>query len=345
MTQKTLRVGLIGAGSIAVRRHVPAWRKEKRAVLVAVCDVDLHRAERLGGDLGMRRAYENLQDMLENESLDICDICTLSGSHAFLAKTCLERGIHTIAEKPMAMTYESGRELYDVVRSSSRKYTVVFNYRYTPQMIALKKLLSEGVLGEVGSMRTQFGWRRPDHHDQFKPEFRTGILFETGIHDIDLCIFLLGDVRKAYAVPSWSAQGGANLVTSVLEHAGGVSSTLQVSFCHPRIEHFLEVCGSKGRARVDFETHHLTVEGASRSGSVLPHLKRALEGICYVMRRKKLLFGSQLSFDRIVSNFVDAVVSDAQPLVTPDQAFYALQVAKELDASIRTGTVQVLEPS
>ncbi len=345
MIQKTLRVGLIGAGSMAMRRHLPAWRRENRARLVAVSDLDLERAERLGARIGVPRVYQNYKDMLEKENLDICDICTRSGSHASVAKICLDRETHVISEKPMAMTYESGRELFDVVRSASNKYTVVFNYRFTPQMTALRQLLSEGALGDIESLRAQFGWKKPDHHDQFKPEYPTGILFETGIHDIDLCISLLGEVRKVQAEPRWSAEGRADVVTSVLEHASGVNSTLQVSFCSPRIEHFLEVVGSKGSARVNFETHQLTVESAGRSATVLSRLKGALAGACDVLRRKSLLFGGQLPFDRIVSNFVDTIVSEAPLFVTPEQAFYDLQVASRLDVSARTGEVQILSSS
>ena len=343
MTEKTLRVGLIGVGSIALRRHFPAWRREKRAALVSISDPDIERAKRVAARFGIGRTYENYQEMLANEELDICDICTRSGIHVPVAKICLDRGVHVISEKPMAMTYESGRELLELIRSVPKKYTVVFNYRFTPQIIALRRLLSEGALGEVESLRAQFGWTRPDHHDQFKEEYPTGILYETGIHDIDLCISLLGEVRKVRADPEWSEAGGARTVTSFLEHSSGVSSKLQVSFCYPQIEHLLEIVGSKGRANVDLKTLHLTMYGTNLRAGVISHLRGALAAVRHALRPKQLLFGGQLPFDRIISNFIDAVLNEAPLLITPEKAFYDLRVAHHIDLSARTGEAQIVE--
>ncbi|MDJ0867578.1 MAG: Gfo/Idh/MocA family oxidoreductase [Myxococcota bacterium] len=344
MTPETLRVGLIGAGSMAQHRHVPAWKRDGRARLVAIADVNLDRAQQLAGELGIARVYEKYEDMLEAGDLDVCDVCTLSASHASVATSCLQAGMHVIVEKPMAMTWESGRALHDAIQASSKKYTVVFNYRFTPLMVALKRLIADGGLGELVSLRGQFGWPSTDHHDQFKQEFPTGILFETGIHGIDLAVALLGDVHRAFAVPLWSEAGGATIVTSILEHAHGTTSSLNVSFRHPRSEHCLEVFGTRAVARLDFETHGLTVERGGRLDRVLPHWKRFATGVHSLVRGRGLSFGSQHPFDRIVSGFVDAIHDDGAPPVTPEQALYTLRVADRLRASIETGEVQTLEP-
>lgn len=340
---KVLKVGIIGVGSIASRRHLPAWRKEKRAAVVSISDMDIERAKRVASRYGIKRVYEDYQEMLANEELDICDICTRSGTHVSVAKMCLSLGVHVISEKPMAMTYKSGRELFEVIQSCPKKYTVVFNYRFTPPVVALRRLLCEGVLGEVESLRVQFGWKKPDYQDQFKEEYPNGILYETGIHDIDLCISLLGEVRTVQACPEWTEAGTTSTFTSIIEHSSGVSSKLQVCFSHPRIEHLLEIAGSKGRANIDFRTLQLTTHGINHKIGVTPFLRRALVSVNHSLRPKQFLFGGQYPFDLIVSNFVDAVLSGSPLLVAPPEAFYNLRVANLLDISTRTGEAQIIE--
>ena len=178
---KVLKVGLIGVGSIASRRHLPAWGKERRAAVVSISDVDTQRAKRVAAQFGIKRVYEDYREMIAKEELDICDICTRSGNHVSVAKICLDLGAHVISEKPMAMTYESGRELFEVIQSCPKRYTVVFNYRFTPPVIALRRLLCEGVLGEVESLRVQFCWKKPDHQEQFKKKYPNGILYEISV--------------------------------------------------------------------------------------------------------------------------------------------------------------------
>ncbi|AWT60486.1 MAG: putative oxidoreductase YdgJ [Candidatus Moanabacter tarae] len=341
--EKVLQVGLIGVGSIASRRHLPAWGKEKRAEVVSISDVDIERAKRVAARFGIKRVYEDYREMIAKEELDICDICTRSGTHVSVAKICLNLGVHVMSEKPMAMTYESGRELFEVIQSCPKMYTVVFNYRFSPPVIALRRLLCEGVLGEVESLRVQFGWKKPDYQDQFKEEYPNGILYETGIHDIDLCISLLGEVRKVQAYPECTEAGATHALTSLIEHSSGVSSKLQVCFCHPRIEHLLEIVGSKGSANIDFRTLQLTTHGINHRMGVTSYLRRAFVSVKHSLRPKQFLFGGQLPFDCIVSNFVNAVLFESPLLVSPPEAFYDLRVANLLDISTRTGEAQIIE--
>src|SRR6267154_2325087 len=74
------RGALIGCGFFA-RNHMEAWRREPRAEIVAVCDLDPARARAMASRFGIERVYADAADMLKSETLDFVDVATTAPSH------------------------------------------------------------------------------------------------------------------------------------------------------------------------------------------------------------------------------------------------------------------------
>ncbi|MBR3299924.1 MAG: Gfo/Idh/MocA family oxidoreductase, partial [Clostridia bacterium] len=102
-----LKVGLIGVGGISTA-HIPAWEGFEDAELVALCDIRKEQMEKYGD----KRCYTDFDDMLNNEDLDILDICLPTYLHPEYAIKAMEKGINVVCEKPISLNREDVKKIY-----------------------------------------------------------------------------------------------------------------------------------------------------------------------------------------------------------------------------------------
>jgi len=96
MSEKIIRVGIIGCGGIANGKHMPSLKKVENCEMVAFCDIILERAEKAKEEYGVEDAkvYEDYKELLKDESIDVVHICTPNRSHSFITVDALEAGKH-----------------------------------------------------------------------------------------------------------------------------------------------------------------------------------------------------------------------------------------------------------
>src|SRR5262245_61648022 len=99
MTAKA-RVAVIGTGWWSTYTHIPGLQANPQAELVAVCDTNPNKLRAAAGAYDIRRTYDNVRTMLDQEALDGVVIATPHATHYCLAKAYLERGLHVLLEKP-----------------------------------------------------------------------------------------------------------------------------------------------------------------------------------------------------------------------------------------------------
>ena len=114
---KTMRVGIIGCGGIAVQ-HVNAYKRAPGVEIVAACDVIPGKAEKFlkaNGIEGAKFNYKDHLEMLADKSLklDAVSVCTYNRQHVPCAVAALRAGINVLLEKPVTGNPE---ELYDIRR-------------------------------------------------------------------------------------------------------------------------------------------------------------------------------------------------------------------------------------
>jgi len=110
MCQK-VRLGVIGAGSFASRRHVPTIIKSPDAQLVAMCRRDEKMLNKMASHFGCQKTFTDYRQMLNSVEMDGVLVTTPHALHYENAKAALEKGLHVMIEKPMAVRAEEAHEL------------------------------------------------------------------------------------------------------------------------------------------------------------------------------------------------------------------------------------------
>ena len=195
------RFAIVGCGRIA-KRHVEHILKYGQ--LTAVCDIVSSKADEFS-DVAEVKAYYDIDKMLTEEygRIDVISICSPNGLHAEHAIKSLRAGFHVLCEKPMATSVHDCGEMIKAAESSNKRLFAIKQNRFNPPVVAVKKLIEEGKMGEIHNVQLSCFWNRNPayYQDSWKgtKDLDGGTLFTQFSHFIDLLYWLIGDVREAKA--------------------------------------------------------------------------------------------------------------------------------------------------
>ena len=185
-----LKVGLVGAGGIS-RAHIPAWNAMEETELVALCDI---RPEQMA-EFPNQRHYTYLEEMLQKEDLDILDICLPTYLHVDTAVKAMDKGIHVICEKPIALKEEDAVRAYEAAERNHVNFMVAQVLRFWPEYILLKDIFDSGRYGKLLSgYMSRLGVKPKWSWDNWMMDpGRSGMVpFDLHIHDLDFLVYALG---------------------------------------------------------------------------------------------------------------------------------------------------------
>lgn len=194
-----LRVGILGAGLIAGKKHIPAYRKHSdKVTLAAICDLNRSAAEKAAAAYGIPASYGDVAEMFSKERLDLVDICTPPQTHARLAVEAMKQGSHVLIEKPMALSVADCDAIVNAGRELGRKVCVAHSDLFYPPFVRARKMVADGEIGELRGMRiflstpTDYMTLRPDHWAHKLPG---GVIGETGPHVVYLSLAFVNPIR------------------------------------------------------------------------------------------------------------------------------------------------------
>ncbi|MBI3664608.1 MAG: Gfo/Idh/MocA family oxidoreductase [Acidobacteria bacterium] len=149
--------GLIGAGGRG--RGVTANFKEAGAVCAAVCDIYEPNLE-----LGLTAAsegaavYTDYSELLQRKDLDAVLIASPDHQHAPMLFEALKAGKDVYLEKPMSHSIEQGVQMIKAVRATKQIVQIGMQRRSSPSVLACKRMVDEGLLGNIYLARVQWFW-------------------------------------------------------------------------------------------------------------------------------------------------------------------------------------------
>ena len=156
MTDKTIRVGFVGAGNNTRRRHIPGFRAQPSVELVAVANRTKESGERVAREFGIARVYENWRDVVSAADVDAVCIGTWPYMHREITVAALEHGKHVLCEARMAMNAAEGRQMLEASRRAPQLVAQLVPAPHTLEVDStITRLLTEGYVGEVLAVELQ----------------------------------------------------------------------------------------------------------------------------------------------------------------------------------------------
>ena len=189
-----LKVGLVGVGGIS-GAHIPAWDAMEGVELVALCDVRSEQMEKYPD----KRRYLDFEEMLQNEKLDILDICLPTYLHADYAIMAMEKGIHVLCEKPISLKGDDVERVYSTAKKNNVNFMVAQVLRFWPEYVLLKDLYDNKKYGKLlsGFMRRLSSKPRWSWDNWMSDEDRSGLVpFDLHIHDLDFMVYAFGEPKE-----------------------------------------------------------------------------------------------------------------------------------------------------
>jgi myo-inositol 2-dehydrogenase/D-chiro-inositol 1-dehydrogenase len=189
-----MRVGLLGAGRIGAF-HAGVLAKHEDVDTLMVGDIDAERAAAVAKEVGGQ--YGTIEEVI-GSGLDAAVIAAATSAHAALINACLDEGLPTFCEKPVALDYEETVAIVDRVESSGATLQVGFMRRFDPGYRKAKRLVEAGDLGTLYSVH-MFGHDHEPPPEEYIPH-SGGIFRDLHIHEFDLLRWLTGgEAEEVYA--------------------------------------------------------------------------------------------------------------------------------------------------
>lgn len=192
---KKVKWGVIGAGGIADRRTIPGMLTADNAELVAVMEINMELAESLRQKHGAKRAYISLEEILADEEIEAVYIATPVIYHKEQALKAAKAKKHILIEKPLALTIKDGEEVIKACDVNGVLLATGLMMRYHGYHQEMKKLIAEGAIGEIVSIRAQLTCWYPKMEGNWRQQKATsggGSMMDMGIHCIDLVEYITG---------------------------------------------------------------------------------------------------------------------------------------------------------
>jgi predicted dehydrogenase len=232
-----LRLGVVGAGNWG-RNHVRTAAGLADAELVAVCDTDPKTRERITRQYPGTLVTDDVAALLERA--DAVIVASPAGTHAAVARRCIEAGKPCLVEKPFALTVRDAEGV--AALAAQRKVPVVAGHLlvFHPAVERLRTLVQGGELGKIFylyGLRVNLGQVRQDEN----------ALWSFGPHDVSVALHVLGDlpVRVAAQGKSYLQPKIEDVVFLTMEFASGVLAHVQLSWLDPHKVRRLTVVGAK----------------------------------------------------------------------------------------------------
>ncbi len=193
MSTKPIQVGLLAYGAIG-SEHNMAVQNTSGLILAAVCDTKPERivaAREVAPDFV---GFSDANEMLDSGLLDLVVISTPPNSHFHWAKQSLERGIHVVLEKPMALTTDECDQLIQLSLDKNLLLVVYQNRRFDSDFVTMRSQILSGAIGEVYQFDTFVGgYSRPCDYWHSDSVVSGGAIFDWGSHFIDQILNIIND--------------------------------------------------------------------------------------------------------------------------------------------------------
>jgi predicted dehydrogenase len=332
-----LKLGVIGTGGIFRGAHLPGWLSCGEIEIAGFYDANLSSAESLTQDYPGSQLFNSYQDMLNDRSIDLIDICTPNVYHSEIAVAALKAGKHVFCEKPDAINPVEAQRMADAAKASGKLLMTMRNNRFTPQAKFLKPYIDQGHQGSFYSGRC--GWLRrrgiPGQGGWFTTKAMSGggPLIDLGVHMIDLALWFMGNPKPvsvsgaAYQKFAGQSEQGVfdveDLASGFIRFDNGASLQIEFSWA----------------SNIDNDVKFVELRGTQGGFSLVNDELKLYTEINHVLCDIIPKFNVSASDQHInnIIHFVDCIQGRSMPTITPEEGVDMIKILSAIYKSAETG--------
>lgn len=247
-----VRWGVLGAADIAITKVIPAVDQAELSRVDAIASRSSDSAKEAAARLGIPRWYGSYQDLLDDPEIEAVYIPLPNHLHAEWTLAAATAGKHVLCEKPLAMTSADARRMIDACQDAGVKLMEAFMYRLHPMWVEVRRLVDDGVIGELVAILSFFSYHNVDPTDiRNIPEFGGGALYDIGCYPVNVARMLFDSEPTGVKASIRRDPGfGTDVVTSAVLDFDGRHATFT---CSTQMESDQRVAiqGTEGRLVVE----------------------------------------------------------------------------------------------
>jgi predicted dehydrogenase len=325
-----LRIGVLGAASIAPSALIKPAENNAEVVVAAVAARDAARAQEFAAKHGIARVHESYEALIADPDLDAVYNPLPNGLHGRWTRAALAAGKHVLCEKPFTANAAEAREIADLAAESDRVVMEAFHYRYHPLALRVEQIVASGELGKLERVEAALCFPLPKFSDiRYNYSLAGGATMDAGCYAVHMARTFGGSTPEVV-----SAQ--AKLRDPQIDRA----MTAELLFFG----------GHTGRVRCSMWSSHLLQISASVVGDrgelhvLNPILPQAFHRLAVRSADGKRVerFSRRASYAYQLDAFANAVLRGETVKTTPEDAVENMTV---IDAIYRTAGLPLREPS
>lgn len=272
-----VRVGIVGS-KFAADFHCDSYARNDKAEVVAVAAID--NLEEISSKWNIPKTYEDYNEMLKKEDLDLLSICVPNFLHHQVALAAAKAGVHVLCEKPLATSVADAEEIVQVCRQEKVKLIYAEDWVFAPALIRAIKVIEEGGIGDVLYVKAKE--THNGTHSPFAKNAQTcggGCLIHLAIHPIGWALHLLSQSGKNKVVEVIGSMNGGSednyvhkdntgedWALGVMKFANGQRALIEGNYITVGgMDDRVEIYGSEGVIKIDL-TFGTCVDVYSRPG-------------------------------------------------------------------------------
>jgi len=322
-------VGIIGIGYWGPN-FVRILDELPDASLVRVCDKDPSRFDKIAKIYPHVKFSKDYREVLDDPKLDAVVVATSSDTHYEIGMNALSAGKHLLVEKPLAMSYDQGREMADLGNKQGLVLMVGHLLRYHGAYQALKGYLDDDSLGELRYIyctRVNLGKVRREEN----------ALWSFAPHDISIVLYLVGRMPTSVVAvgQSYLREGVEDVGFLILEFSEKIVAHIHVSWLDPHKVRRTTVVGSEKMAVLDDTEVTEKVRIYDKGVNYVPSYKDYGESLTI---RVGDIWIPELSLTEPLKvecqHFLNCVREGTQPLTDGEDGLRVLKVLEAADRSL-----------
>lgn len=323
----SFNIGVLGAGFMG-DVHLNCWKNIDQVEVKGVVDQKPSRRESVSDNYGVTTC-ETIEELLEEEELDLMDICLPTPMHRKATEVAVESVEGIICEKPIARTLDEALAMKKITRQNDVNLYIGHVVRFFPEYVKMRDRILDGEIGHVGMVRTFRGGAAPFGRAEWYRETDQsgGILLDMLIHDLDWLRWSVGEVKSVFTKGLSRDSENKDLALINTRFKNGVIAHVEGSWAHPEGFPFttkVDAAGSDGlltfdsNSSVPLEIYRSKSEGSSGTGA--PESPLTTNPWC-----------------KQLNHFVNCFSNQSQPRVTVEDSIKALKISLSAMKSLETG--------